>query len=69
MSRVTGSLARKLDFGEMTTTTGTSMISGRALRLAPPAQGRVTGPDKYTVLERRRRRAQIEARRQLGLLD
>ena len=69
MSRFDGTLARKLDFGEMTTTTATSMVSGRSLRLAPLAQGRLTGPDKYTVLERRRRRAQIEARRQLGLLD
>jgi hypothetical protein len=71
MSRVTGSLAWKLDFGEMEASAGRSVTSGRRpLRLAALAQGgRLTGPDKYQVLERRRRRAQIAARRQLALLD
>ena len=64
MSRFAGSVARTLDFGE-TTTTGT----GRAgLRLAVPL-GILRGPDKYKVLERKRRQAQIAARRALDLID
>jgi len=64
MSRFEGSVARTLDFGE-TTTTGT----GRAgLRLALPL-GILRGPDKYKVLERKRRQAQIAARRALDLID
>ncbi len=64
MSRFEGSVARTLDFGE-TTTTGT----GRArLRLAPPV-GILRGPDKYKVLDRKRRQAQIAARRVLDLID
>jgi len=81
MSRFDGSLARKLDFGETLTSAGKPMGSGRRpLRIAALAQGRpfrlpgfaqggLTGPDKYKALERRRRRAQIAARHELGLLD
>lgn len=66
MSRFDGSLARKLDFGEMTTT---GLQPGRpALRLAVPS-GILRGPDKYKVLEQRRRQAQIKARRLLDLLE
>ena len=81
MSRFDGSLARTLDFGDMTTTGApavrllrvgmeTEAPSGAApvgLRLALP--GGVPGPDKYKVLERRRRQAQIAARRVLDLID
>jgi hypothetical protein len=66
MSRFDGSLARKLDFGEMTTTA--SQGGGVGLRLALPS-GVLRGPDKYKVLEQRRRQAQIKARRLLDLLD
>lgn len=65
-----GALALKLDFGERATlVTGTGR--GRAaLRLAPAAvPARLTGPDKYRVLNERRRRAQISARRLLDQME
>ena len=68
MSGFDGSLARKLDFGEQPTLVSSTGGRGRAgLRLAPSV-GRLTGPDKYRVLDRRRRRAQIAARRLLHLV-
>lgn len=66
MSGFDGSLAMKLDFGEMTTTAGQPGRGG--LRLALPS-GALRGPDKYKMLEHRRRQAQIKARRLLDLLD
>jgi len=64
-----GSLALKLDFGELATrVTGTVPRGRAALRLAP-GTGRLTGPDKYGVLDRRRRQAQISARHLLELMD
>ena len=67
MTGFEGTLARKLDFGELpaqVTATG-----GRAgLRLAPGRSG-LAGPEKYRVLDLRRRRAQIRARRLLDLMD
>ena len=61
-----GSAALKLDFGGMTTTSAPR--GGRAgLRLAPNAGLR--GPDKYKVLEHRRRQAQIKARHLLELME
>jgi hypothetical protein len=66
MARFDGSLARQLDFGSITTNTASA---GRArLRLALPS-GALRGPDKYKVLESRRRQAQIKARRLLELID
>jgi hypothetical protein len=65
MPRFDGSLALKLDFGELTTTT---FPSRTGLRLAD-TPSRLTGPDKYHVLEHRRRQAQIKARRLLELGD
>ena len=66
MRRLNGSSARKLDFGDMTTTAfGTSR---GFLRLAAPS-GVPRGTDKYKVLDERRRRAQIRARRFLALLE
>jgi hypothetical protein len=68
MSGFEGSLARKLDFGELPAAV-TSTGRGRGgLRLAP-APGKLSGPDKYRVLDERRRRAQIAARRLLDLFD
>jgi len=68
MSGFDGSLARRLDFGEQPTVSSTGGLGRVGLRLAPSA-GRLTGPDKYRVLEGRRRRAQIAARRMLDLFD
>lgn len=66
MSRLDGSVAGKLDFGEMTTT---AVHPGRAaLRLALPS-GVLRGPDKYKVLDHRRRQAQIRARHLLDLME
>ena len=64
MRRVDGSLAVKLDFGDATTT----FPSRSSLRLAPTSR-RLTGPDRYLVLEHRRRQAQIKARMLLELAD
>jgi hypothetical protein len=65
MSRTDGSLALRLNFGEVTTTATVGAPAGRArLRLAVPPGG-LHGPQKYAVLEHRRRQAQIKARRLL----
>jgi hypothetical protein len=64
MARFDGSLALKFDFGESTTTATVAGASKSGLRLAavtPPLRG----PDKYRILEHRRRQAQIRARRLL----
>lgn len=68
MSRVQGSLARALDFGDLTSAVSGSGSGRTGLRLALRG-GLLRGPDKYKVLERRRRHAQIKARRALDLLD
>jgi len=61
MVPVEGSLARALQFDE---------TSARvAPRLATHRPGLLRGPDKYKVLERRRRAAQIKARHVLDSLD
>lgn len=60
MERFEGSAALKLDFGVMT--------PRQPLRLATPS-GALRGPDKYKVLEHRRRQAQIKARRLLSLME
>ena len=67
--RFDGSAALKLDFGVTTTTTTTPGVrNGRgSLRLAP--SNGLMGPDKYKVLEHRRRQAQIKARRLLELME
>jgi hypothetical protein len=69
MARFDGSLARKLDFGELPGAQAASP-AGRGtagLRLAPKTR-RLTGPDKYAALDHRRHQAQIKARRLLDLL-
>jgi hypothetical protein len=71
MTKFDGSLARSLDFGEIAPATAQAAICGGAragLRLALPG-GLLRGPAKYQVLDRRRRRAQIRARRVLDLLE
>ena len=59
MVRFDGSLARALDFGEMASS---SRPNRRRL-------GLLRGPDKYKVLEHRRRTAQIRARHALDLIE
>ena len=78
MSRFEGTVARTLDFGE-TITTGTGRV-GRRLALPRacfhPSTHKTRAGDsgcgvriEYKVLERRRRQAQITARRVLDLID
>jgi hypothetical protein len=55
----------RLDFGEMAA--GRDQGYRRGLRLATPLDRVLRGPDKYRILELKRRRAQIRARRELGL--
>jgi hypothetical protein len=56
------SSAARLDFGE---------AGGfrRGLRLATPLDRLLRGPEKYRILDLKRRRAQIRARRALGLVN
>lgn len=62
-----GAAALKLDFGGVTTTSPGG--GGRAgLRLATPS-GALRGPEKYKVLDHRRRQAQIRARRLLEMME
>jgi hypothetical protein len=69
MTRFEGSAALKLDFGvQAPRLAPDGARSGRALRLAMPS-GALRGPDKYKVLEHRRRQAQIKARRLLSLME
>ena len=63
MYRVDGSLARTLELGEPPTEGRTAQH--RSLRRL----GLLRGPGKYKVLERRRRAAQINARRILDRID
>jgi hypothetical protein len=64
MGPVDGSLARKLDFGDVSLGGG----GQSRLRLAP-SSGVLRGPDKYKVLAHRRHQAQIKARRLLELAE
>jgi hypothetical protein len=65
MPRFDGSLARTLDFGERAVSAGPVGRVG----LRATLRSVMEGPHKYKVLERRRRHAQIAARRALDLLD
>jgi hypothetical protein len=74
MKRMGSMGALRLDFGEVTALGSPGRCYRRGLRLATPsgalrgpfdrAQG---GPERYQILDVRRRRAQIRARRVLGL--
>jgi hypothetical protein len=66
MAQFDGSAALKLDFGGMTTTTPRA---GRVSLQLAPHQAALTGPDKYKVLDHRRRQAQIRARHLLDLME
>ena len=65
--RFDGSAALRLDFGAITTTTPTMPTPRAGLRLAP--SNGLVGPDKYKILDHRRRQAQIKARRLLDLME
>lgn len=61
MVRTRGALALRFDFGETKTRRGRP-----GLRLVA---GDIQGPEKYRLLDLKRRRAQIRARRLLGSLS
>ena len=71
MRRFSGSEARLLDFSEITTSTfPPAFPPARPLKVSLKLAGRpgaLRGPDKYKVLEHRRRQAQMKARRLLDL--
>ena len=74
MARNDGAVARQLDFGDQdaravplaqrakTRLSAGARSAKAGLRLAVPSAV-LRGPDKYTVLEHRRRQAQIKARK------
>ncbi len=64
MAASDGSLARQLDFGALDRGIPVRGQRKRGLRLAVPSTV-LRGPDKYRILEHRRRQAQIKARRLL----
>jgi hypothetical protein len=64
-----GSLALQLDFGELATKVTSTGGRGRAALHLAPGSGLLRGPDKYRVLEHRRRQAQISARRLLDVME
>jgi hypothetical protein len=81
MARVDGLLARTLDFGEAAAS-GAPVHPGRPIRglaslrpgtdvrvLSSRRLGLLPGRDKYKVLDRRRRVAQIKARHAMDLID
>jgi len=68
MTRFEGSAARTLDFGDSPTNAPIHSGARAGLRLALPG-GLLRGPDKYKMLEKRRRQAQIKARHALELID
>ena len=67
MDRRSEGTARTQDFGELPAQRTIARAFRNGLRLATPG-GELRGPDKYRVLDLRRRRAQIRARRALSLL-
>ena len=66
MTRMNGSAALRLDFGDVVTARADRVRRG-PLRLA--SSGLMRGPEKYKVLEHRRRQAQIRARHLLHLME
>ena len=60
-----GAVVRQLDFGDLPSRQTIALGLPRGLRLVP--SGTPRGPEKYRLLDRRRRQAQIRARRALGL--
>ena len=74
MNRLDGSLARTLDFGDTASAHRFEgrLATDRRMSNDRPTSGRLAllrGPNKYLVLDRRRRAAQIRARHVLDLID
>jgi hypothetical protein len=74
MSRFDSSLARTLDFGESTSHKPIRGLTSLRTSQGPQGVGRrrlglLRGLDKYKVLDRRRRAAQIKARHAMDLID
>ena len=62
-----GAVVRQLDFGDLPSVRAIAPGNRRGLRLAT-ASSTLRGPEQYQVLDLRRRRAQIRARRALESL-
>jgi len=62
MARWNGLAVAKLSFGG-------GLMGKRGLRLLTPLDRVLRGPEKYRILDLKRRRAQIRARRELDLVD
>ena len=69
MARFDGSLARMLDFETAPNHRYQRRLATAAAHRSPRRLELLRGPDKYAVLERRRRAAQIKARHALDLID
>jgi hypothetical protein len=69
MVRTRGALALRFDFRETAGHRRRPRLELVAGQVAGPAPSRVEGPEKYRLLDLKRRRAQIRARRLLGLLS
>jgi hypothetical protein len=67
-SRSSGPVARQLRFGDLAVPAPPRLRGRPALRLAL-ARGTLRGPEKYKLLEHRRRQAQIKARRLLAMAE
>jgi hypothetical protein len=66
MQRMGSETPGKLDFGELPERLSGTLRLRRGLRLV--GSGVLRGPEKYRVLDLKRRRAQIRARRELELI-
>ncbi len=69
MSRFDSSLARTLDFEELTSHTPIRGLTSLRAAQSRRRLGLLRGPDKYKVLDQRRRAAQIKARHAMDLID
>jgi hypothetical protein len=69
MLRFEGSLARRLDFDSLPTDSPLHRTANLPAARGRQRFGLVQGPDKYALLENRRRAAQIKARHALALVN
>ena len=69
MARFGGSAALKLDFGVMTSTRACRRSLGAGATFGDAVRARCAGRINTSVLEHRRRQAQIKARRLLSLME
>jgi len=69
MARVTSAMGMRTVVTVAGNATGIEVFAGRrGLRLLTPLDRLLRGTDKYRILDLKRRRAQIRARRELGLV-